>query len=199
MRLTRGVHTLPLNHHHHLHMGKLKRRSRNANTSGGGLTKLPGKPRARQGGIIVVGPSGVYRDVRRTGPIVHAKDDKMTSDSEDQMSGIEEENGGDTPIAPLTKKEKQAISWIDGVNSMIPWFLDLLKSTENLGAIEIAHKRATLCEDCIGSGKAGFKVVCLYFNSKSCIVYRTIIAKCVQNWRRDKSANVAMEMEVTSQ
>lgn len=196
------VYILHLNHHHP-HMVKLKRQRGNPKTPGLGLTKLSGgKGRARQGGIVIVGPSGAYKDSRRSGLEGQTGEVTMPSDTEDQMAGVEEnnreKNESDIQVIALTKKEKQAIRWSEAVDAMIPWFLDLLKTSENLGDIEIAHQKATLCDDCRISGKSGFKVVCLYFNSEFGAMYQEYTAQLAQDWKREKFANVAMRMGADS-
>jgi len=129
-----------------------------------GLHKLSSKARVgKQQGLVVVGPSGIFTDTRAIGSegvdSLPLHETNLTSDEEMEM---------ETPVqvVPLTKKEKQAIRWEEAINELIPHFLHTVMATENLARTEEIHRTSTLCSACLETGKAGVKVLCLYFNCK---------------------------------
>jgi hypothetical protein len=111
-------------------------------------------------GVLIRAPSGLYRSAPKD---VGVQERTYGTADMDVDEDVEiDEKGNKDGVHPLTKKEKQVIRWLEGVQHMIPWYLETVRATESLTRVDDIHKLPSRCSECEQNDK-GVKVLCLLF------------------------------------
>jgi hypothetical protein len=109
--------------------------------------------------VLIQAPSGLYRNSQNSVDLWETARDTINTGTDEDAST---EKSDESAARPLTKKEKQAIRWLEGVQYMIPWYLETLRATEGLSRVDEIHNLPSRCADCEWNGK-GINVLCLLF------------------------------------
>lgn len=110
-------------------------------------------------GLLVHAPSGLYRNSARD---VDTQRDVPNSADTDMNKDVPFTGEEDNFDHPLTKKEKQILRWMESVQYMVPWYLEMLRTSESLSRVEELHQLPSRCVECDENGR-GVKILCLLF------------------------------------
>jgi hypothetical protein len=111
-------------------------------------------------GVLIKAPSGLYRNAQKDVSVQGTAHDAVDMDIDEGLP-VDEKHDEDG-VHPLTKKEKQVIRWLEGVQRMVPWYLEIVRVTESLSRVDDVHKLPSRCGDCEQKGR-GVKILCLLF------------------------------------
>lgn len=112
-------------------------------------------------GVLIQAPSGLYRQRNKSVNVSCAPQHNI----EDKMDLSSSEVSEDS-VRALTKKEKQAIRWLEGIPHMILWYLETMRQTQNMSRPENIHSIRGQCGTCEERGK-GTKILFLLFTRTS--------------------------------